>query len=179
MAETADLKSLARLIIGRDTSRDSERDSLSRPPETISVSARQWGCRPPVQPGVVEGARPDVPEQYRAALSALQEGCTAYVDVLDWQMALADADGFLATWGEQASALGWTVSDLFGLAPIPQGPTPNWRRLSRYDLAGLVWLLRGRPVIALSAKTAAIQCSGFGVTTYRRARDTMQCAPIF
>jgi hypothetical protein len=169
MAETADLKSLARLIIGRDTSRDSERDSLSRAPETVGVSARQWNRRPEMQPGVVADARTDVPEQYRAALSALREGCPAYVGVIDWQRAVTDADRFLTTWGEQASALGWRVADLFGLAPIPEAPVSNWRRLSRYDLVGLVWLLRGRPVVAISATTAAIQCSGHGFTTYRRS----------
>jgi hypothetical protein len=122
-----------------------------------------------LQPEVVVHG-PEVPERYRTALSALRESCPAYVAVVDWRTAIADADQFLATWGEQASAFGWTVSDLFGLAPIPERPALNWRRLSRYDLAGLVWLLRGRPVIALSTKTAAIQCSGLGCLTYRRSQ---------
>jgi hypothetical protein len=126
MAETADLKSLARLIIGRDTSRDSKRDSLSRTPETVGVSARQWNRRPEMQPRVVEDVRPAMPEQYRAALSALREGCPAHVEIVDWQRALADADRFLATWGEQAAVLGWTAADLFGLAPVPDQPAPFW-----------------------------------------------------
>ena len=41
--------------------------------------------------------------------------------------------------------------------PRPSGPAANYRRLSRYDETGLIWLLRGRPVVALTATTAAIQ----------------------
>jgi hypothetical protein len=39
---------------------------------------------------------------------------------------------------------------------------------SRYDSTGLIWLLQGRPVIALTATTAAIQHSNGHVTTYRK-----------
>ena len=91
-----------------------------------------------------------------------------HVDVADWQQAVDDARRFLAHWGEQADAFGWTVRDLFGLAPVPDQPAPSYRRLSRYDATGLVWLLRGRPVVALSERTAAIQSPAGSVTVYRR-----------
>ena len=42
MAETADLKSLARRVLQRDTARDSERDRLSRQGETLGETARQY-----------------------------------------------------------------------------------------------------------------------------------------
>jgi hypothetical protein len=45
---------------------------------------------------------------------------------------------------------------------------PNYRRLSRYDETGLIWLLRGRPVVALSDATAAIEQSTGAVTIYRK-----------
>jgi hypothetical protein len=51
---------------------------------------------------------------------------------------------------------------------MPARPAANYSRLSRYDETGLIWLLRGRPVIALTATTAAIQHLGGNVTTYRR-----------
>jgi hypothetical protein len=43
----------------------------------------------------------------------------------------------------------------------------NYRRLSRYDETGLIWLLRGRPVIALTETIAAIQ-GATAVLTYRK-----------
>jgi len=102
--------------------------------------------------------------------SELERRCPDHVDLADWRLAVEDGRRFLANWGTQAEALGWTARDLFGLAPVPDKPAGNYRRLSRYDLTGLVWLLRGRPVVALTATTAAIQAPG-GVITYRRPRD--------
>jgi hypothetical protein len=45
--------------------------------------------------------------------------------------------------GRISYALGWTAHDLYGLHPVPQKPTPNYQRLSRYDETGLIWLLQG------------------------------------
>ena len=56
-----------------------------------------------------------------------------------------------------ADALGWTARELFGLHTPPERPAATYRRLSRYDETGLIWLLRSRPVVALTATTAAIQ----------------------
>jgi hypothetical protein len=85
-----------------------------------------------------------------------------------WEAAVKDGRRFLTQWGEQAEALGWTARDLFGLAPVPDQPGPNYRRLSRYDETGLIWLLRGRPVLALTQGTAAIESPTGTVTVYRR-----------
>jgi hypothetical protein len=70
--------------------------------------------------------------------------------------------------GEKAAVLGWTARDLFGLHPVPDKPAPNYRRLSRYDETGLFWLLRGRPVVALTESTAAVENPTGTVTIYRR-----------
>jgi len=68
-----------------------------------------------------------------------------------------DAQRFIDTWGPQALALGWTVSDLFGLDPVAP--------LARCDRMGLVWFLKGREhVIALTAGRARL--SG-GTSFYR------------
>jgi hypothetical protein len=64
--------------------------------------------------------------------------------------------------------LEWTASDLFGLHQVPENPAPSYRRLSRYDETGLVWLLRGRPVVALTGTTAAIESRTGVVTIYRK-----------
>jgi hypothetical protein len=103
-------------------------------------------------------------------LEELERRCPDHVDPSDWELAIGDARAFLSSWGEQAEALGWTTADLFGLAPVPERPTADYRRLSRYDLTGLVWLLRGRPVVALTETTAVIQAPSGATLSYRRYR---------
>jgi hypothetical protein len=70
--------------------------------------------------------------------------CPEFVPVERWQQAIDDGRRLLAQWGGPAAALGWTTQDLFGLHTVPDAPTPSYRRLSRYDQTGLIWLLRGR-----------------------------------
>jgi hypothetical protein len=103
-------------------------------------------------------------------LEELERRCPDDVDAADWQQTVADGRAFLSRWAEQAKALGWTTADLFGLSPVPERPAANYRRLSRYDLTGLLWLLKGRPVVALTATTAAIQTPSGAILTYRRHR---------
>jgi hypothetical protein len=85
-----------------------------------------------------------------------------------WQQAVRDSRCFLAQWGRQVDALAWTARDLFGLAPLPDEPHPSYRRLSRYDETGLVWLLQGRWVLALTESAAAVESPTGAVTVYRR-----------
>jgi hypothetical protein len=85
-----------------------------------------------------------------------------------WQQAVVDGETFLHVWGGQAAALGWTETHLFGLHRIPKKPSPSYRRLSRYDQAGLIWLLQGRTVVALTECSAAIQNPTGNITTYRK-----------
>jgi hypothetical protein len=99
---------------------------------------------------------------------ALAKKCPAQIDEATWLQALADGEHFLAEWGSQAEALGWTVRDLFGLAPIPDTPHPSYRRLARYDETGLIWLLCGRQVLALTESTAAVESLTGAITVYRR-----------
>src|SRR5215831_18762133 len=105
---------------------------------------------------------------YSRSLSALESGCPNLVPVARWQLALDDARVFLARWGKQAEALGWTAKDLFGLHTPPEKPHPSNSRLSRYDETGLIWLLQSREVVALTEATAAIVTSTDAVTVYRR-----------
>jgi hypothetical protein len=103
---------------------------------------------------------------YLATLSTLPSS-------LRWQARPAvgnlDRDGrrFVARWDEQPDAFGWTARELFGLHPVPERPAGNYSRLSRLDDTGLIWLLRGRPVVALTETTAAIQ-GATAVLTYRK-----------
>jgi len=169
VAETADLKSLARRVLQRDIARDSERDSSSRECLAVEAGPRQ-------QIGGVslsrfpEGETPRqvVPPSYAPIVAALERRCPDYIDTADWRQAVTDGRRFLAQWGEQAAVLGWTSRDLFGLHSVPAKPAPNYRRLSRYDETGLIWLLQGRPVAALTDATASIKNPTGAVTIYRR-----------
>jgi len=105
---------------------------------------------------------------YVQQLAALRASCPLLVEDDCWQQAIKDVEQFCAQWGDQAVLLGWTARDLFGLQSIPEKPAPNYRRLSRYDMTGLIWLLRGRPVMALTEATAAIQGACGAITVYRK-----------
>ena len=105
--------------------------------------------------------------RFGRTLGALERRCPAHIDFADWQQAVEDGRVFVAKWGQQAEALGWTPNDVFGLHPVPDKPAANYRRLSRYDETGLIWLLRSRSVIALTETTAAIQ-GATAVLTYRK-----------
>jgi hypothetical protein len=54
------------------------------------------------------------------------------------------------------------------LAPVPDEPHASYRRLSRYDETGLIWLLRGRMVVALTESTASVESHTGMVTVYRK-----------
>lgn len=118
-------------------------------------------------PGTARGTV--VGHPYVSVLAALRSKCPEFVEAGRWQQAVRDAEVFVPKWGEQALALCWTIQELFGLHPVPERPAPNFRRLSRYDFTGLIWLLQGRPVIALTETEAAIQSSGAAVM-YRKHR---------
>jgi hypothetical protein len=102
-------------------------------------------------------------------LAVLKSRCPELVEPARWQQAIHDAEFFLATWGETAAALGWSSRELFGLHQVPAQPAATYQRLSRYDATGLIWLLQGRPVVALTKGEAAIQCNG-AVVVYRKDR---------
>ena len=79
-----------------------------------------------------------------------------------WKTLQADALTFLKDWAAQAHALGWEALDLFGVhAEAPY---------ARLDGMGLVPLLGGRPVVALTEDSAAIGADSGGTLTFRRRR---------
>ena len=78
-----------------------------------------------------------------------------------WQIFITDVgrlldSGFLG----QAAALGWGSHDLFGC--------DAGRPYARLDRAGLLWLLHGDRVVAMTADTATIETSTGARQTYRR-----------
>ena len=79
-----------------------------------------------------------------------------------WKALQEDALAFLQNWATQAHALGWDGLDLFGVhreAPF-----------ARLDGIGLIPLLGGRPVVAITEDSAAIKAVTGGTLTFRRRR---------
>jgi len=95
------------------------------------------------------------PTPFGEALTELVNHRPEGVGEARWHEALRDGRSFVEMWGRQATDLGWTANDLFGLHPIVP--------LARYDAMGFVWLLHGRPIVALTATEATIRAS-FGAT---------------
>jgi hypothetical protein len=102
------------------------------------------------------------------AFAALERRCPEWVELDRWRQAVVDGRRFLSYWSDQAVALGWTAQELFGLHQVPKDPALTYRRLSRYDEMGLIWMLRGRSVVALTGETAAIEQETGVVTIYRK-----------
>ena len=107
------------------------------------------------------------------ALVALRAKCPAYVPGDRWHQAVADATAFASEWAARAQAFGWTAHELFGLHPAPDQPAAN-SPLARLDDLGLIWLLRGRPVITLTSTEAIIRChSGATLKFCRRSEPAL------
>jgi hypothetical protein len=78
-----------------------------------------------------------------------------------WATFIDDSGRFLASgWVDRAVALGWTALDLFGCDRI--------KPFARIDRMGLLWLLHGRDLLALSADAAAISTPAGGSLTFRK-----------
>ena len=117
---------------------------------------------------VLRTAPSSFPAGYRRVAAVFEVRCPDLIPGDRWQLAVDDGQRFLARWGRQAYDLGWTPSDLFGLHKPPAQAHPSYRRLSRYDETGLVSLLQGRKVVALTETTATIQNPAGAITIYRR-----------
>ncbi len=86
-----------------------------------------------------------------------------------WKTLQEDALRFLRELAGQAHRLGWDALDLFG--------THRTAPTVRFDCMGLVVLLQGRPVVAITEDSAAIKAASSGTLTFRRraASPVEQC----
>lgn len=104
------------------------------------------------------------PDEWRRGFALLitspaPKGITA----VRWRQFIQDAEHFMTDWAEKANALGWTAVDVFGLHPLAPA--------HRADAAGLVWLLHGHEIAALSEGEAIIRISDSRKQTFhKRAR---------
>src|SRR5262245_12300962 len=104
-----------------------------------------------------------VPRAWAEALARLEPSQPpADVPPKRWLRFIDDCGRFLDNgWAIRAAALNWHPLDLFGC--------DRERPFARLDHAGLLWLLNGRQLLALTADTAAIATpSGGSLTFYRR-----------
>lgn len=99
---------------------------------------------------------PSDPQPFSAELRKLNSA-NPVQDAYRWAEARSDAEQFMKEWGTQAAELGWRPEELFGL----HATSP----LSRFDQMGLVWILRGRPVVELTGEFARLPSGG---TIYRK-----------
>ncbi|WP_299438931.1 hypothetical protein [uncultured Rhodospira sp.] len=81
-----------------------------------------------------------------------------------WGQVQADAAALASAWGPALSGLGWTTLDVFGACP--RAPA------ARYDRAGLLLLLNGARLVAVTDDTATVQTgTGARLTVRRRPMD--------
>ena len=92
-----------------------------------------------------------VPQEWQDGVSRLRDMSppeTIFPE--SWAGFLASCDGFMAgPWPGKAASLGWTAYDLFGCHKL--------KPVERVDRAGLLWLLRGGRIAALTSETAIIE----------------------
>ena len=102
---------------------------------------------------------------------AFARHATALATILEhaWQQLIVDAERFLDDWAAQAAALGWPTWELFGCCR--RAP---WGRIQGM---GLVLLLRGDEIAALTATEAVIRSRTGARQTYgRRPHDPLHPA---
>ncbi len=110
-----------------------------------------------------------IPQEWLAGLQRLDAmpPPAAFTDER-WAQLIADAHGFIDRWGRTAAQFGWSTLDLFGVHPLAS--------ITRYDAKGLIPLLGGNSVIAVSEYTATIRMpSGSTLRFNRRGKAAGVC----
>jgi len=124
-----------------------------------NVWSEPHGERAAIAKGDVAGG----PRAWAEALARLDPATPpGDVPLRRWQQFIDDCGRFLDHgWAEKSNALGWRPLDLFGC--------DRERPWARIDRSGLLWLLDGRKLVALTAKTASIEAASGVRHTYYRA----------
>jgi hypothetical protein len=129
--------------------------------ETSSPIAHAWSETEEERAAVVEHDG-GLPREWAEALARLDPSrAPADVPPKRWVVFLNDCGRFLDDgWAQHATGFGWTPFDLFGC--------DRHKPFARIDRAGLLWLLNGRKLLALTVDSAAIGTASGGKLTYRR-----------
>ncbi len=146
----------AGVIKGLDTDSQCEISELSE----ISPQGETWGAAAPAKI-VLLHCPPGVPEAWAQGVADLftMAPPTPYT-AERWIVLREDSYRFVSGWAAQARRLGWADFEVFGVYH-----THPWARL---DCMGLVPLLQGREVVALSEGQATITTAGGRTLAYRR-----------
>jgi hypothetical protein len=149
----ATLASLATLAVGERTAKSEK-----------FVAHGTWTHDEDERAAIIEydGA---VPRQWAEALARLDPTKPpGEVPAKRWVRFIDDCGQFLdCGWGSRADALGWGPLDLFGC--------DRERPFARIDRAGLLWLINGGKLVALTTETATIE-------TQTGHRQTCQRRPV-
>jgi hypothetical protein len=102
------------------------------------------------------------PRTWAEALARLDPNSPPHdVPLARWQQFIEDCESFRRLgWANLAEASGWGPLDLFGC--------DRERPLARYDHMGLLWMMQGRKLVALTAHTATIDTLTGALQTYPR-----------
>ena len=121
---------------------------------------------------VSRGLEPrDLPAEWTAGVACMEAMvCPGRMRPERWRQAIFDAHQFLARWGAQAAALGWSTLDVFGAHPT--------RPVERLDCAGLIILLHGDELLAFTADTARTRRRNGAILTYYR-RPRPEAVPLW
>ena len=107
----------------------------------------------------------DYPVEWRSILERLlRDAPPAWTSSSWWSEVGMDAAAFLHKWGAASHTLGWTAHNLFGVHPV----APR----ARFDVMGLIPMLRGRAVTTLIQDGAVIRSRLGADLVYRRKPDS-------
>ena len=155
MGKYLDLADMA--LAGSDCAQQYEINELNEksPPKEL------WGPSAASTKIVLLHCPPGVPEAWvQGVADLLVLPCPASCPAERWETLREDAYHFLRDWAAQAHELGWTALDLFGVHP-----EKPW---VRFDCMGLLLILNGGRVTALSDTEATIEKPNGAWVTFRR-----------
>jgi hypothetical protein len=113
-----------------------------------------------------------VAQRWREAIARIEgQDAPARVRSARWQQFIKDANTFIEEWAARATADGWDAVCLFGV--LPEAPE------AAIHVAGLVWLLQGDNVVAITASTASIMTRSGAIQTYYRRPSIRDAIPAW
>ena len=150
-----------------DNTREADQPDLGPDkPDSAGIDSIVSIVRRPLPPNFKEPATATespagVPQEWREGVSRLRGMSIPKIVTIDsWAAFLASCHAFTAgPWPGKAASMGWNAYDLFGCH--------RHKPVERVDRMGLLWLLRGGRVAALTSESAIIEMPSGSRLTYR------------